>query len=212
MKRRAWLREKGYDKDFTKSTFFIMPMIGYVWIDFDSKECEYNYLINCYLSENKDRIILILDHIPEDKGQELFLLKNELNSYLESTSVDDENNEIVLTYKIPEIYLNDFNIFLNSKYSKMSQKYKAKLIGIYGRETYKDDHRANQFDTLYPTRYKRKQLADYLGVDIKVIDNVGEVCSELNMDFEIYKNIDSIEIQKDKQELKQENRQQTYEQ
>ena len=200
MKRRNWLLNKGYYKElydetrFTKSTYFIMPMIGYVWNDFISYAQDRIYLINCYISEDRSNIVLVFDYLHNDESQLAFLSKNEINSYFINATIDVNNEELILTYKVPPQYKEDLDIFMTSKYSKMSMKYKQVLLSIYGRETEKESYKPKPFDVLFPTSYKKKQLADYIGVDIEVINQVGEVSSRLDMEYEIYKEADKLQL------------------
>jgi hypothetical protein len=190
--RREWLRNNkkmiGNEVIYTKSTHFIMPMIGYIADNFNSYNGEYNYLINCHLDLINNKIIVIIDNT-DDYNILKLLQYNKSNIHYEGFKSDDDENEIVLTYKIPEEHKEDFDIFLTSKYSKMSEQYKRKLVGLYGRVTNTEDYKPTKFDILYPTTFKRQQWADRLGVDISIID---EVSPELNMDYEQYKTIEEL--------------------
>lgn len=188
--RREWLRNNekasGMNIVYTKSTHFIMPMVGYEIADFLSIDEKVNYLINCYIDIEEQKIVIVLDDT-NDSNIVTFLKFNNSNPHF-INSINEEG-EIVLFYDIPTKYKEDFDIFLTSKYSRLTEKYKKKLVDVYGRKTNTDDYRPNQFDVIYPTPYKRKQLAEHLKVDASLID---ELTSKLNMDYETYKNIKDL--------------------
>lgn len=193
--RRAWLKknEKAVGNDIvnTKSTHFIMPMIGWEITDFLSVTEHVNHLINCHLDTKRERIVLVIDNV-KDKNILDFLTNNESNPYFINSKLDDDDREIVLEYEVPSRFKEDYGIFLSSKYSKMSEVYKKKLIEIYGRKTNKGDYRPTQFDVIYPTSFKRRQLAEELGVSVDLLNEVEELTSKLNLDYEEYKNIKEL--------------------
>lgn len=194
--RREWLKNNGKVMDnnvvFTKSTQFVMPMIGYELSDFLSSNERINHLINCYLVLGDDpetrRIVIVLDNV-DDPNIGYLLRDNDVNPYFQGSSTDDEDREIVLFYSVPEKWEEDFNIFLTSRYSKMSNTYKNRLVDIYGRKSNTKSYRANQFDVIYPTPYKKQQWAEHFGVDINLIE---ELSSKLDMNYECYKTIDEL--------------------
>ena len=190
--RREWLRtnEKSYKHivDYTKSTHFIMPMVDYEIADFLSSDEKVNHLINCYIDVEGQRIVIVLDNVNDNAI--LSILKfTETNPYFINSIIDDDDKEIVLFFNIPLKYKEDFDIFLTSKYSKMTENYKSKLVDVYGRQTNTRDWKPNQFDVIYPTTYKRNHIAKHYDVDPSLI---GEFTSALNMDYESYKSVKDL--------------------
>lgn len=205
--RREWLKNNnkiiGNGVIYTKSTHFVMPMIGYELGDYISFN-NTNHLINCHLDLKNNRIVIIIDNIKNTIIKNI-LLDNKFNPYYLGSELDDNEKEIVLFYSIPDKWKNDLDIFLTSRYSKMSNEYKNKLVEIYGRQSNTKSYRANQFDVLYPTSYKKQQWADHYNVDINIIQ---ELSSKLDMDYENYKNIEELSnstvVNKKKEEEKNE--------
>ncbi len=191
--RRDWLKNKGNDK-FNKCTQFLLPMIYYNIDDFTG---DYNnYLINCYITKEFDgKIIVICDNI-EDEHFKIFLYKNELNPYYLNSLLDDNNKEIQLVYQIPNNYIEDYYTIIDSKYSFISKSYKDKLIKIYGRQCNTNNYKATMYDTLYPTEFKRKQIAQWLGYDVKSKDwmIINEVLDKFDLDKNLFQSIEDIKL------------------
>lgn len=191
--RREWLKNNkktvGNDIIYTKSTHFIMPMIGYTADNFINVTGDYNHLINCHLDLENNRIAVIIDNTDDENIIRLLQYNKKSNEYYQGFKADDNENEIALFYDIPEHYKKDFDIFLTSKYSKMTESYKQQLVSLYGRIVNTDDYKPTKYDILYPRIEKRKQWADHLGVDLELID---EVSPSLNMDYEQYKTIEQL--------------------
>jgi hypothetical protein len=72
----------------------------------------------------------------------------------------------------------------------MSEGYKRKLVSIYGNKSFTDDYRPSVFDVLYPTPFKRNQLAKHLNVEEALIQ---EVYEKVNLDYEEYKTIEQLQ-------------------
>lgn len=209
--RRKWLKENNLAREdgsiiYTKSTHFIMPMVGYELNDFISEQNGFNYLINCYLDIENQQIVIILDNCNDRSIKELLQL-NSKNPYFIKFEIEDEDSVLVLFYKIPDKFKEDFDIFLTSKYSKMSETYKKKLVNLYGRQSNTASYLPSQYDVIYPTTFKRKQLAERYGVSVELI---GEVSSEIKMEYEKYKNLEELlktQINTQKQEEQYESKQ-----
>lgn len=202
--RKKWLQsQKLISKtgiEYTKSTYFLMPMLGYQKNDFISHETKDNFLINCHIDDIANpSLVIVLDN-NNDVNLEVLLYKNDINSQFEGSELEDDGQQIILKYKLDSRYHSDFYKFIEGRFSEMSQTYKARLVGLYGRKSNNIDHRPSIFDALYPTSSKRKQWADYLGVDV---DLIKEVSSKPDIDYELFKSIEEIIVDLDKKEIQE---------
>lgn len=192
MQQKGWISGNGID--YTKSTHFLMPMLGYQKNDFISHQDGSSFLINCHIYDtDKPTLVLVLDNNIKgeiDVNLEMFLYKNDINNQFKEKVVEEDGQTILLVYELDERYYIDFYKFIEGRYSEMSQTYKSKLVGLYGRKSNNKDHRPSIFDVLYPTTAKRKQWAEYLGVDA---DLIKEVSSKPDMSYEVLKPIEEIE-------------------
>ena len=200
--RKKWLQNQKLISnngiDHTKSTYFLMPMLGYQKNDFVSHGTKDNFLINCHIDDLiNPSLIIVLDN-NKDVNLEMLLYKNDINSQFEGSALEEDGEQILLKYKLDSRYYSDFYKFIDGKFSEMSQTYKSRLIGLYGRKSNNQDHRPSIFDALYPTSSKRKQWADYLGVDV---DMIKEVSSKPDMDYELFKSTEELIIDLDKKEI-----------
>jgi len=154
----------------TKCHTFILPMLG-----IDPRTLPSNY-INTYIYDT-DCLILIFDYIKDDVEFTEFLLRLDDNpSY---TKYEDNNLEILLYFNVFNEFKDDYNKFLNGKYSKFSMKYKDILCKIYGRTSIKDSYKVTVYNAIYPQQFKREQIAERLCVKDIIVDEVLDV-----LDFE----------------------------
>jgi hypothetical protein len=192
--RRDYLKSKGWSK-LNKATNFLLPMIGYTVDDFSSGYK--NYLINCYITKELDgKLIVICDHV-DDEDFNVFMYRNEVNPCYEGSTLDDDEKEVQITYQIPDRYREDYLKIVDSKYSQISKSYKDRLTSIYGRKTNPDDYKATMYDALYPTEFKRKQIAERLGYDVKGKDwlIIEEVLDKLELDRNVFQSIDDLKLE-----------------
>ena len=114
--RREWLKRNNkiiHGKiQHTKSTLFIMPMIGYKLEDFFDVTGHISFLINCYIDPDNEKIIIVLDNAEDENIQrgeyEKFVKYVDLNLdkriiFISSTS---NRNSFYAKYKeLAEAYL-----------------------------------------------------------------------------------------------------------
>lgn len=149
----------------TKCSKFILPMCN-----IQSTKLPHNF-INAYINDEKS-IVLIFEKLDNsDSGPfNKFLQTIVENEYY--VKYEEDIDEIVLYFNIPDHYINDFELFKIGAYSKFSEMYKEILILHYGRISIKENHTVSMYNTIYPQEFKRKQIADRLGVDIKLVEEV----------------------------------------
>lgn len=178
------LKDKVRDKDkikYNKSTIFLLPMLSECKSFLNTSNMK--LLVNVYYhneedltySNNyKDRIYCVFKNTEEFISKEnLSKIEHSIN-YITTSILEDY---VVITFKIPYVYLNDYLLFKKGNYSKISDIYKKKLLEYY---PYHDDYLKN---ILYPTDTSRKQLSLFL--DSK--ESITEVYSRPNTEDEIFK-------------------------
>ena len=163
----------------TKSNIFVRSMLGYSF-DFYGENFH-----NCYIGGDAQKDVLYLTF------KKPILDQTKFNKILETLSIDEyfigyktsEDWCIVKMY-VPMQYLNDFNKFVNGKYSQMSEDFKENLLSILLRYDKTKTLFSRTKACLYPTKEARKHLSEALGV---TIDKDAEVASVPNMDIERYR-------------------------
>jgi len=189
--RLVWLINNGYADEQgsvtrTRTTTFLMPLIGITEekiMDFHPK-----IFINAYVENIADKkIIVVLNKVDFEEESKDFITTEYLNEHFERCDEDDE--EYLLYYNIPEHFYDDFMKIMQGQYSQTSPSYKDILIKIYGNGRNTTDHRPTVFDCLFPTDEKRQVYADYLGVELPLID---EVSSRPRKKYEIFKSIEQL--------------------
>lgn len=162
---------------YTASAKFLLPILGYTIKDFN--KC----LINVHINEEGTLLYVILD--PNNESTVDYLIKLRiLGIFLEEFHNDDE---LVLTFKIPSVYSDVVKKFKIGNYSGFEDFYKTYLTKYYGGSVIQNGVKVSMYDTIYPRYEKRKAIAEHLDVDIKLIQ---EVLDSPYMDYEIYKPIE----------------------
>lgn len=189
-KRLECLDNQGYIQNglvkHTRTTRFLMPLIGI-------SEASIGYicpklLINAHVKNVEEKFIFVilnkLDYPEESRDYTIIQNLNEnFVDYIE------EDEEIILMYKIPNHFNSDYDKILEGKYSETSIEYKQIITRVYGTGRNKEDHLPSIYDCLFPTDAKRLEYANFLNVDVKLIN---EVSSKPNLDYEIYKTIKQL--------------------
>lgn len=186
-----YLKKYHWDKPnkrikITDSAIYLLPMTGLSVFDFDEA------LINVHIKHSDTpSLVIICKNNPNDDNLNIIL--NKLMAYKDflTSWTDDNDNEICIEMKIPQRLIKNYHKFIDGKYSKFDEKYKDKLISIYNREVIVDSRKLTVYSVLYPQEFKRKQIAEWLGVDWKVIHEVKDIP---NINYEIYRNIDQLRL------------------
>jgi len=190
-KRLEWLNNFGYIEKGsiirTRTTSFLMPLIGIS----EAKIIEYHpkIFINTYIKDViSKQIVIILNKLDFAEESITFVLLQNLNENFIEYIEDDE--EYLLYYKIPNHFHEDFEKIIDGKYSKTSDSYKSVILNIYGIERNIKDHRPYMHDCLYPDNIKRKLYANYLNVDVNLIDEVSsKPCLK---EYELFRTINDL--------------------
>ena len=171
-----------YTQYFQKSKVFLYPLLG---VEQGIKIVPVNTYVcwkNLYSTSDR-RLICVYEE--NDKSRFHEFEKNTLKSnllYETSITLDDKRTAIIFNYSF---YKSDYDCIIEGKYSKLSKNSKD-IIEKFFINNSKMAERVNSF--LYPEEH-HQSLADKLGVDFNVIQNLHEICSKLNIKNEtlIYK-------------------------
>jgi hypothetical protein len=191
---------------YNKSKTYLLPLLSDC-IYLEKKY--YKYLKNTYILDNLDlynkSIYLMHDY---DK------MNNSIDNY-EQNIIDNiyfhdliqDKNKVIYVMKFPKKYINEYNLFLEGKYSHFSEEAKNVILSYYT-ELYAGNVNAINFlikvkQILYKDEKLRKQIEDELGVHI---DSNAELTDVIDLKYEtinlqkIIKNKE-IEIYSDKNEV-----------
>jgi hypothetical protein len=188
--RLEWLENNGYTTNGvvnnTKTTTFLMPLIGI-------SELSINFLhprmlINAHIKSKEDKLIyIILNKLDSPEESRDYVLLQNLNEHF--VDYIEEEQEYILIYQLPKHFNKDYELILQGKYSQTSVPYKEIMLRVYGIQNNSANHLSTVHDVLYPTDVKRQQYADFLNVEVMLIE---EVCSRPKLQYEVYKTIDQL--------------------
>lgn len=185
MKRKNYLTSIGkMDKSgsitYTFASKFLLPIIGFTIKDLG------NTLINTHIIDtDKPELVVILDPNHDDSVSMLVKMRI-LSHYLIDETIDDE---LIIKFTISEAYYNVLDKFKKGQYSAFDDFYKRILTRYYGEGVIQNGTKVTMYDTIYPRYEKRKLLAESLGIETKVIQ---EVLDSPEMDYEIYKSLEQL--------------------
>lgn len=166
-----------YNKYFQKSKVFLYPLLGIkrgaksipseTYIAWNDKiKAEDMKLICLYHPDNSSNY---LEHESD------ILLKH--NRLIDVNIIDKTNKVFVFDFSDIE---NDWIKFINGKYSNISKETKSKILNFF------DKNSANHVymkSYLIPDKYF-EDYAECLGVDIDLLEDVGELCPKINIEKE----------------------------
>lgn len=151
-----------------KSSVFILPLIG---LD------DYRGIIDTYLATD--------DSIGGFDGEIHVLTKNENLAYCKNDNYvryREVEEGYLFTFRVPDEYIRDYDIFLAGKYSKMSNNAKKKICDLACRNSIKKHKDTVVYGVLYRTVSRRKYIEDLVGEKIpadaeysSIIDPVKEI-------------------------------------
>lgn len=166
-----------------KCCSFVLPM------------CEVNYktfpenFINCYLHpDTNDKIVAVFEK-PKEGDTKFSMFLDYIKFNRNYIAYEEDIDEISLYFKIPDRNKKNYQMFLQGKYSKFSNEFKELLKGYFGVRSIKETYKVNVIDVIVPQEFKRQQVADRLGVDVSLIE---EVLDKPDLVAETYKPIDKL--------------------
>lgn len=147
------------------------------------------YILNTFIYiEGYDNCIGILHEFyfkdPEFTLYEHRLINNEL--FVDSI---DLNNKVLYIFKFPDVYLHEYNLFKEGKYSKFGEDVK-KLIIEFWAQSYKGNKGAVDFllkikGILYKENKLRQIIEKDLGVQLDEEQELGDISEIDNETFKI---------------------------
>lgn len=173
---------------FTKTTLFLLPILGYTYRDFFINNK--NYLHNCYISDlDKPKMYCVFDN--SEQNDSLTIVQNRLigNYSFVSRYFDNDNLELVYSFNLGSDFEDDFYKFLDGQYSKLSKDLKDILIFCYGKQTDVTNFKSTIYEAIYPTDDKRITIAKALGVEVSEIK---EVFDKPDIRVELYKKYEDL--------------------
>jgi hypothetical protein len=121
-----------------KASFLILPMLGPDQSYFDWS----GLLVNCYIQdanypEYNNHIVLLLnypEYLNDNNLGKIVSMENKLYRDLDHLLVkryEPDVHHSIFIYNVPREYQDDYDWFMYSRYSKMSPKYKNKVVDFH---------------------------------------------------------------------------------
>ncbi len=163
----------------TKSSIFVRSMLGY---SFGFYGEDYH---NCYIGGDNQKDVMYLTFKKPLKNPIKF------QNILETLSSDQyyigykiSDNWYIIKMFVPLEYINDFNKYLEGKYSKLSEDFKSNLLNILLRYDRTRTLYSRTKECLYPSKESRRNLSESLGV---TLDKDAEIASIPDLEVERYR-------------------------
>lgn len=173
--RKKYIKENNLNTNYC--TVYILPMLGYKY-DFLPKE----EFISSYILEDNKIVLCFKNSSSEDFKGVIWRLQN--NDDFISVDYDDNDEEVVLVFRVPKDKIIDFELFKIGRYTKFSNEYKEVLLNYHDRKSGIGKY-ITMVDSLFPDHLAKKYRADKIGCNIHDLPN-GEVMSIPDMDRELY--------------------------
>lgn len=172
------MRKRRFDpKERTKSYVFLPPML-----DLDPVYMQTHLMLNAYLfcddvESNEDMIFLHYEY--QDMDGSFARLENNFKQLSEFKGMFDPDKYTTIFYfEVPAQWYDDYLLFKESKYSRISAKLKKRILRFYALGP-----QSQVYKVLYKDAEKRKQLEEELDV---VLPEEAEVASALEFSSETY--------------------------
>ncbi len=168
----------------TNSTIFLLPALG-----IDPRDLEDCGFIDSYIriegkEYDKERRFLVAVFEPVTKDQketfDVFLEREKFLSFVEEEI--KQGDKVIVVYRFPEEFYNDYDLIIEGKYSKVSDKYK----GIFPKFREKKDKIVLSLQKLIFDKDPdfKEQQEERIGTDIEADSELWEV---FDIDKEILK-------------------------
>jgi hypothetical protein len=170
---------KIYDKYFQKSFTFLYPLLGF-------KKDKQPRPVQTYLSwagtayDYSSRKLICVYKNTEDEKWKTFEREYLITHKMLDMCVPLDNDQIVYIFDFNSM-ADDYDAFLEGKYSQMSSHAKKMLGNYYGVHTPEWVY-IESF--VFPHKYF-KQYAEILGMDEEFMRSVGELCDRVNKEKEL---------------------------
>jgi hypothetical protein len=162
-----------YKNYFQKSTAFLYPILGFKKSRHPQPKRTYLTWNDKYSTEDKKMICVFM---PKDTDawkdfETHYLLNHPLFETCYQVKSDEGEDLIAYVFDL-KMFEKDYDYFLEGKYSELSKEHKKKLSDYYGVHTpewfYIESY-------IFPSKYF-DQYAKLLNVDVKMIEEVGQLC------------------------------------
>lgn len=148
-----------YSSKRTKSSYFLMPCLGYNKEYFKWNEFFVNaYAFNEKYHNNNIYIYLLYKYMPLTQYSEFEKLNIKLNTFVELLQ-PKYSNEVVFVHKLNNKYKDDYLLFTQGLYSKLNDKLKRQILFFHnsnkdselGQILFKDEKRRKQLEMEFLT-------------------------------------------------------------
>jgi len=163
-------------KTFSRATTYIRPMLGYPVAFFGKK------FYDCHISIEVPAIHLVFEKPLEEVHGEYYGIFDTLRNDPNYTSEENTGNYLILNFSVPIDLESDFNAFLDSKYSKMSDSYKEHILSLYA--MYKPAYKRLS-KVLCPSKDDRIDLENKLEIEKGILPEDAEILSLLDLRKEV---------------------------
>ena len=165
---------KGNEKYFyiiqeraTKTSQFIMPILGYNYEYYDFKE---NFF-NSYLDSSYHEIYLMYKFSPSDEYLQLEEKLQAHSNFIEM--IDPDPNTVVFKFSLDERYWRDIDYIMKGKYSSISTTLKSKICIFHKFSTTSKTYRV-----LYRDKTLREEMSKEYGFEVPDIDLMSKPIKE----------------------------------
>jgi hypothetical protein len=172
------MRKRRFDpKERTKSYVFLPPML-----DLDPVYMQVHLMLNAYMfcdDVKSDEEYIFLHYEYQDLDGSFARLENNFKQLPEFRGMFDPDKYTTIFYfAVPAQWYDDYTMFKESKYSRISQKFKQKILRFYALGP-----QSQVYKVLYRDAEKKRQLEEELDV---VLPDDAEVASALEFSNETY--------------------------
>ena len=158
----------------TKASLFVLPMLP------GNRNTYYydKFLLNCFVgTKDVSNVIAVLFRF---SGLKMFTSLEQsmqrLKCYMKTE--DPTKSTVLYLFEVPKYYQEDFNKFLEGRYSEMTEDYKLKILDFHG-----VDFDSSIGHILFKDEARKQELEELLDIDLP---EDAELYSIPNMDQEIY--------------------------
>jgi len=196
MDRIQWLENNGYYKDgsinHTLSTKFLLPLVGITEMDIEKLHEKLLINVHFFINEEKIKIVVVLNDKFCDQSVSKFVDSQFLNENFESIVI---TNDYLLIYILPQHFKDDFDLFIEGKYSQTSEAYKSILVRTYRKTLDPTSFLPTIYECLYPTDEKRKLWAAHLDEDYTLFKEVYKAPKKMYEHFYTSDELETITVQ-----------------
>lgn len=165
-------------RESTKSYIFLPPMLN-----IDTTWCQRHLLINAYLYNediNTTNDMIYLHYEYQDLEGSFARLENNFKELPEFLGMYDPDKYTTIFYfSVPDIWYEDFLLFKESKYSKISEALKRQILLFMGL-----GEKSDIYQVLYRDPAKRREMEENLDV---CLPKEAELASKLDLEVETYR-------------------------